>query len=204
MNLRRILFILVVFTFNQILSMAQNTINKKALLIVDVQNDFTGLNAKMPVDKAQADEMIANLNGLVSKPYDSPLTVIYIGNEYSKFDLLNVFRNFAAVKGTIGTQMDPRLQVVSKNYFSKSRGNAFSNQQLDLFLKRNNINELYIGGLYAEACIYATVKGAIKLHYTTTILTDCVATKSEVKRAKMIKKYNELGAKTIGSKQLLF
>ncbi len=184
--------------------MTQDTIKKKALLIVDIQNDFTSLNAKMPVEEKQAAEMIANLNELVNKPYDSALTVIYIGNEYCKFDPLNVFRNFAALKGTSGAQIDQRLQVVSKNYFPKSRGNAFSNLQLDLFLRRSGIDELYIGGLYAEACIYATLKGAIKLHYTTTVLTDCIATKSEMKRAMMISKYDKLGAKTISSRQLLY
>lgn len=37
----------------------------QALLIVDIQNDFTGQKAKMLVEKLQAHEIIANINKLV-------------------------------------------------------------------------------------------------------------------------------------------
>jgi maleamate amidohydrolase len=182
--------------------MIQNIFSHKALLIVDVQNDFTAANAKMPVDQNQAAIMISNLNGIISKSKELNLTVIYIGNEYSKFDVLNIFRNFAAVKGTEGTKMDARLTLVNDNYFSKNKGNAFSNSKLPTFLKQNNITEIYIAGLYAEACIYATTKGSIKQHFATTILSDCIATKSDSKRNKMMAKYEKVGAKIISSSEL--
>ena len=97
------------------------SLTKKALLIIDIQKDFTGENAKMPVDSKQATQMIANLNRIIDKSKDLNLTVIYIGNEYSKFDILNIFRNFAAIKETDGIKMDNRLHVVTKNYFSKNK-----------------------------------------------------------------------------------
>jgi nicotinamidase/pyrazinamidase len=156
----------------------------------------------MPVDSNQASQMIANLNRVIDKSKETELTVIYIGNEYAKGDLLNIFRNFAALKGTYGTKMDNRLHVVTKNYFSKHKGNAFSNPELDKFLKENNITDIYVGGLYAEACIYGTTKGSIKNKYLTTVLTDCIATKTEKKRNKMIGKYKKLGAKILTSNQL--
>lgn len=182
--------------------MNPNKISKKALLVVDIQNDFTGENAKMPVDSSQATEMITNLNKLIDKSHELDLTVVYIGNEYSKYDFLNVFRNFAAVKGTDGIKLDNRLHIVSGNYFSKQKGNAFSNPELDKFLKAKNINEVYIGGLYAEACIYQTTKGAITNNYLTTILIDCIATKTEAKRNKMITKYEKLEAKTMTANRI--
>jgi nicotinamidase-related amidase len=182
--------------------MKQDNISKKAILIVDIQNDFTGENAKMPVDSNQATQMIINLNKIIDHSKELGLIVVYIGNEYSKFDILNIFRNFAALKGTDGIKMDNRLHVVTENYFSKQKGNAFSNPELDKFLKHKNISEVFIGGLYAEACIYGTTKGAIRNNYLTTILTDCIATKTEVKRNKMIEKYEKLGVKTITSNRL--
>lgn len=180
----------------------QNKLTKKALLVVDIQEDFTGENARMPVDSLQATQMIGNLNQIIDKSHDLGLTVVYIGNEYTKYNLLNIFRNFAALRGTDGAKMDKRLHVVTKNYFSKSRGDAFSNPNLDKFLKDNDITDVYIGGLYAEACISATTKGAIRHNYLTTVLTDCIATKTEKKRQKMIGKYKEMGAKTMISDQL--
>ena len=182
--------------------MEQNNISKKAILVIDIQNDFTGQNAKMPVDSNQATQMITNLNRIIDKSKELNLTVVYIGNEYSKFDILNIFRNFAALKGTDGIKMDNRLHIATENYFSKQKGNAFSNPELDKFLKGKNISEVFIGGLYAEACIYGTTKGAIRNNYLTTILTDCIATKTEAKRNKMIEKYEKLGAKTMTSNGL--
>jgi hypothetical protein len=87
----------------------------------------------MPVDSNQAIQMIINLNKIADKSIELDLEVIYIGNEYSKFDILNIFRNFAALKGTGGTEIKNRLHVVSNNYFSKQKGNAFSNLNLDRF-----------------------------------------------------------------------
>jgi nicotinamidase/pyrazinamidase len=182
--------------------MEQDNISKKAILVVDIQNDFTGENAKMPVDTSQAIQIITNLNRIIDKSKELDLTVIYVGNEYSKFDILNIFRNFAAIKGTDGIEIDKRLHVVTENYFSKHKMNAFSNPKLDKFLKDKNIDEVFIGGLYAEACIYGTTKGAIRNSYLTNILTDCIATKTEAKRKKMIEKYKKLGAKTMTSDRL--
>jgi nicotinamidase-related amidase len=174
---------------------------KKALLIIDIQKDFTGENAKMPVDSIQGIKMITNLNKIIDKSKELDLTVIYIGNEYSKFDILNVFRNFASIKGSDGAKLDDRLHLATKNYFPKNKGSAFSNPNLDKFLKEQNIAEIFISGLYAEACIYGTTKGAIRNNYLTTVLTDCIATKTDAKRNKMIEKFKNLGAKTITSKR---
>ena len=166
----------------------------QALLVIDIQNDFTGDYAKMPVNALQASQMIDNLNKLIDETDTEKRDILYIGNEYDRWDVLNVFRNYAAIKGTEGTQLDKRLRVVNNTYFSKNKGNAFSNQELDKYLKTKNINELWISGLYAEACIYATVKGALKRNYKVIVLSDCIATKSDEKRDKIIKKYKKIGA----------
>ena len=177
--------------------------NKQAILIIDIQNDFTGDNAKMPVDKNQATEIIANINKLIAHTDTSKTEIIYIGNEYSKWDILNIFRNFAAIKGTDGAKLDDRLNVVNQIYFPKNKGNAFSNPDLNDYLKSKNVEEIYISGLYAEACIYGTVKGGLRQNYKVNILTDCIATKTDEKRNKTIGKYEKMGAKNIESKMIL-
>ena len=85
--------------------MLQNFTSNKALLVLDIQNDFTGDRAKMPVDGQQVGTVIKNLNKIIDRAKDIGLTIIYIGNEYSKFDILNIFRNFASLKGTAGAQV---------------------------------------------------------------------------------------------------
>jgi nicotinamidase-related amidase len=171
--------------------------SKKALLIIDVQNDFTADNAKMPVDKKQAAQMIANLNCLIEDATAKNLLVVYIGNEYKKLDPLNLFRNFAALEKTNGAKQDERLHVVNENYFAKRKGNSFSNPALHSFLQKQKVEELLIAGLYAEHCVFNTIKDALKHNYKPTVLTDCVATKTDLKLEATIDKYVKLGVKTL-------
>jgi nicotinamidase-related amidase len=175
---------------------------KKALLVIDIQNDFVGNNAKMPIDKNQESKMIENINRLIDSSLDKNLTVVYIGNEYSKYDFLNIFRNFAAIKNTHGAKQDVRLHLINDNYFPKRKGNSFSNPDLDIFLKYEQIKEISICGLMAEHCILATVKGAIEHQYNVTVLTDCIATKSDRKLLKAIEKYKDLQIKTMTSEEI--
>lgn len=175
---------------------------KKALLILDIQDDFTGNNARMPMDTFQTNQMIHNLNNLVTNLDTSSYEIVYIGNEFLKFDFLNIFRNFAAIKGTKGIKQDNRLKIISDNYFPKNKENAFTNPSLDAFLKSKSIKELFISGLMAEACVYSTTKGAIKNGYKVNVLTDCIATTSNRKRDKMLQKYVKAGAYNLSSAAL--
>lgn len=174
----------------------------KALLILDIQNDFTSSTAKMPVDTNQAREIIANINKLTANTQANGLLPIYIGNEFSKNDILNIFRNFAAIKGSEGCKIDERLNVVNNNYFSKNRGSAFTNKLLAAFLELRKINELYVAGLYGEACVRATVKSAIKHGYNVTVLSDCIASKTDKKRKSTIEKYRNTGVRVISGEAI--
>ena len=177
---------------------------KKALLILDIQNDFTGENARLPVEKNQAVEMIKNVNFLIENSENLGLEIVYVGNEYSVFNPLNIFRNFAAIKNSEGAKLDEKLKIVGKNYFSKTQGNAFSNSSLTEFLRKENIEDVYISGLYAEACVLSSVKGAMKNGFKTSVISDAIATKSESKRKKCLQKYENIGAKVFSSKEIFF
>lgn len=173
----------------------------KALLILDIQQDFTGDKARMPVHKEQAAVMIQTLNGLTANAADSGIEVICIGNEFSKNDPLNIFRNFAAIKGRPGSAMDPRLHIIHTNYFPKSSSNAFSNKALHAFLQERKITDLIITGLFAEACVWQTMKGALKLNYKVSTIANCVASKTHRKRERMLQRYrrNNIQVLTAGS-----
>jgi nicotinamidase-related amidase len=178
-------------------AMYQTNKSTKAILVLDIQNDFTRQNGRLAVSQHKAIKIIANLNKIIDESLQTGLTVIYIGNEYSKFNILNIFRNFAAVKGKNGTKIDSRLHVSTKHYFSKSKDNAFTNPGLHKFLKEREITDVYIGGLYAEACIYKTAKAAIMHNYETTILKDCIATRKEARFNKILRRYQRIGANII-------
>jgi nicotinamidase-related amidase len=177
--------------------------SNQALLVIDIQNDFTGQQAKMPIDKLQADEIVGNINMIIKHASQIELTVVYVGNEYKSLDPLNIFRNFAALKGSEGSKLDPRLVIINQNYFSKTTGDAFSNPQLITFLRQNKISEVLIAGVYAEACILQTVKGSLRNAFRVKVVSDAIGTKSKEKRQRCLDRYQKMGVEVIETNRLM-
>lgn len=199
------IILMLLFVMLQIHSKAQTNNNmeqkeKNALLVIDIQKDFTSSTARMPVSPQQAEHMIQVVNQLQEEKKD--WEIIYIYNSYSRFDLLNIFRNFAAIKNTEGGKMDERLNILSQNLFSKDKTSAFINPKLDLFLKENGINTLYLTGLYSEACVTRTAVAALKRNYKVNIIQDALASKTEKAREKACQRLASAGATILKSGDL--
>ena len=176
---------------------------KSALLVIDVQKDFTQSSGRLPVDLNQAEQMIANINAIVASTDTEILLPIYIGNEFRKFDPLNIFRNFSAIRGTAGCGLDPRLKIVGDMYFSKEEGDALSNPSLVSFLRESKIEHLYLTGLQAEACVYRTFRGALKRGFSCSVIQDAIASKTEARRQRMLRKFASEGANIVSTAQFL-
>jgi len=174
---------------------------KSALLVVDMQKDFIGSSARMPVDSAQAEQMLHITNQLIDSNRD--WEIVYIYNSYSKYDLTNIFRIFAAIKNTEGEKMDERLKIKSTNIFSKSKMSAFTNPELNKFLQEKNISTLYIVGLYSENCITGTAKSALKQKYQVNIIQDALASKTDTARSKACERLKKLNCQILKGVDLL-
>jgi nicotinamidase-related amidase len=181
----------------------QSSMIERALLVVDIQNDFTGQRAKLPIDKLQTNEIIANINKLIEYAQQLRFVVVYIGNEFALYNPLNIFRNFAAIKGSQGAKLDPKLVVVNNNYFPKQTGDAFSNPDLIDFLKRNKIREILLTGVKAEACTLHTTKGALRNSLAVKVVADAVGTKSQKKWQACLDRYSQIGAEIVVADQLI-
>ena len=55
--------------------------------------------------------------------------------------------------GTHGAEFVPEMKVVSDCIFTKSKSNAPTNEEFAAFIKKNGIDEFYIAGADATACI---------------------------------------------------
>lgn len=153
-----------------------------ALLLLDLQKDFLYADGRLPIPTAKADKLILVANHLIRHFQQRSNPVVLIGNEFSKTDWIgNWFRNKATVKSSDGTQLDPRLERESCPYFPKSKGDAFSNPDLDAYLRQQQTGSLCIGGVYTEGCIRATAVGAIARGYRVYLVTNAVASNSEWK-----------------------
>ncbi|MGH7985261.1 MAG: cysteine hydrolase family protein [Candidatus Binataceae bacterium] len=167
-----------------------------ALLVLDLQVDFLEPNGRMPIARDQIGQVLANSNRAIEAATARHIAIVYIGNEYTRWDIPgNWFRRNAARVGTPGATLDPRLKrVVAAPYFSKRQGDAFSNPELERFLRLHHIHHLVICGVYADACVTATARGALLQGFAVTVLSDAVGAASDASRQSALAKLSRGGA----------
>jgi len=147
---------------------------KKALLVIDMQEDYVGENRNKKIFKYDTQELLKNVNLKINEYKDNNI-VIYITNIF-KNTLFNrtIFRY--GIETTKGCQIVEGLDKISEFDFTKSKGDAFTNSSLISFLKENDINELELVGVDGGGCVGLTAQGGAKLGYKISIINNCVGT----------------------------
>lgn len=156
---------------------------KKALLVIDLQEGTSGNMGQ------KANALLEKVNILIQDFQNQELHIIYIKQE-NKNTLFNRFLfQGNLIQDTKSTEFDKRLQVVNNIEFTKSIQDSFQNQQFEAFLIQNEIDELYIVGIDAKACIYKTALGAKNRNYKTFIVSDAIASTDDENLTEILTKY---------------
>jgi nicotinamidase-related amidase len=159
---------------------------KKALVIIDIQNDITK-NYK---------GIIANINRAVNWAAGNDIPVVYIRHE----NLSPGTRTFKT--GTKGAEFVPELTMASDNVFTKYKGNALTSEGFADFIRKNDIGGFYITGADAVACVKSTCYNLRKADYGVTVFSDCITSYDERKIGEMLPYYESKGCEIISSKDL--
>jgi len=170
----------------------------KALLVIDVQEEFTGPDGKMPVDPVQAKRLLPTVNSLIEEAERKGVLVVYVKTVFLKSDrIANWFRNQAGIEGSPALDFDRRLVVVNDKVFVKHESDAFSNAEFEKYLVANRVNELYLTGVFADFCVFYTSRGALQRGYKVNFVRDAVAAKTSDDAAKAADKIGKEGAAVI-------
>ena len=94
---------------------------KKALVVIDIQNDITK-NYKEIIDK---------VNKAIDWAVNNEIHVVYIRHE----NLSDGTRTFKP--NTRGAELVPEMKIVSENIFTKSKGNALTSEDFSEFIGKN-------------------------------------------------------------------
>ncbi len=159
---------------------------KKALVVIDIQNDITK-NYK---------EIIDNVNQAIDWAAENEIHVVYIRH----YNLSEGTRTFKP--NTRGSELVPEMKIVSGNIFEKSKGNALTSEDFADFIRKNEINEFYITGADAIACVKSTVFNMCKENYKVTVLSDCITSYDKRKIDEMLNYYKKNGSQIINLKDL--
>ena len=75
---------------------------------------------------------------------------------------------------TKGSELVSELKVVSENVFEKSKASALTSEAFAGFIEKNDIDEFYITGADATACVKSTSYNLVKAGYKVHVISDCI------------------------------
>lgn len=167
---------------------------KKALLVIDAQDDFIGeQRSKKKFDyENDIEELIENINNTITCYADNNNQVIYIAHVIPSSYINRKFIGYG-ISGSKGAKINEKVRIVSENYFEKQTPNAFKNNNLIRFIKENNINEVEIVGCDACNAVSATARGAIGLGLKVSVMRSATATINEERFIKLSSKLKGFG-----------
>lgn len=149
----------------------------KAFVVIDIQNDITK-NYK---------EIIGNINTAIDWAVAHNIHVVYIKH----YNLSAGTRTFKL--DTQGAELVPDMKIVSKNIFTKTKGNALTSEDFAAFVSENEIGEFYIAGADAIACVKSTCYNMAKDGYIVHVLSDCITSYDKRKIDEMLQYYASKG-----------
>lgn len=154
-------------------------LEKAAVIIIDLQNDFIGENAAIPC-KCDSD-IIQNVKTLINFCHDKKIPVIYTQEVHreSKIDFgreLDGDEPLHCLEGTKGCEIIPELAPSPEDYIiRKRRYSGFFQTDLKLLLDSLSIDTLIITGAATDVCVRATATDAQQYGYYVYVPSDCVA-----------------------------
>ena len=151
--------------------------SNKALVVIDIQNDIT----------KHYRDIIGNINAAIEWAVGEGMPVVYIKHN-------NITAGTRTFKpGSKGEELVPEMKVVSNNIFVKTKSNALTSETFAAFIAANDINEFYIVGADATACVKSTCLNMTKAGFTVHILSDCVTSYDLKKLPEMLAYYESKG-----------
>ena len=161
--------------------------NKKALVVIDIQNDIT----------KHYRDIIDNINAAIDWAVEQGMTVIYIKHN----NLSPGTRTFKP--DTKGAELAPELKVVTDNVFIKTKANALTSEAFVDYIQESGITEFYIVGADATACVKSTCYNMTKAGYAVHVLSDCVTSYNLRKIDEMLAYYAGKGCEAATLQELL-
>ena len=151
--------------------------NNKALVVIDIQNDIT----------KHYRDIIDNINAAIEWAVAEDMHVVYIKHN----NTTAATRTFKP--GTKGEELVPEMRVVSDNIFVKTKSNALTSEAFSAFIAANDINEFYVAGADATACVKSTCFNMAKSGFTVHVLSDCITSYDLKKLPEMLAYYESKG-----------
>lgn len=170
--------------------------DKKALIVIDMQNDYLW-NRRKKMFSYNTPELVNAVNSLISEFSERGDDVIYVGQVFPNIITNKWFIGFS-IKGTSGAEIYPDVDIVSDYYFEKNFPDSYTSKGFRNFMAEQKYSEVTICGLDLCGCVGATAKGAIKTGMAVKLSESATGCRFGNKKAeKMKNKLISLGVQIV-------
>jgi nicotinamidase/pyrazinamidase len=184
--------------------------NNKALLIVDVQNDFCP-GGSYPVPKGS--EVVKPLNSMITYAKAHGWRVYASRDWHPRSTLEKEGWTAHCIQHTKGAEYHPELNVdnsvtiISKGEdLSESHYSAFNGDNISLSeeLQKNNIQTLYIGGLAFDYCVKNSALDSVRNGLKTFVVLDaCRGIYKRKSKNDVIQELKDAGVEIVETDEIL-
>ena len=180
---------------------------KPALLIIDMQNDFV-LEGR-PLRVASARAVIPKIREVLAAFRAKKLPVFHIVRVHRKdgsdVEIIRqeLFRKKPfAVEGTPGAAIVDELTPLPGEYvIPKIRMSAFIGTELDLMLRNLGITDLVVAGIQTPNCIRTTVFDAIAYNYPVVLVGDATGAQTDEIHNANVRDMQNIGVRVMTAKR---
>lgn len=178
--------------------------NGRALIIVDVQNDFCPGGA-LAVERG--DEVVEPLNKLIEEFLERDELVVKSRDWHPP-----TTKHFAkyggtwpvhCVQGTPGADFhpeligDPRIRIISKGMGDEDNYSAFDGTDLTDLLREHNVTEVWVGGLATDYCVKNTVLDAVREGFKVKAIEQAMRAVNPADSESVLEEMREAGAEIV-------
>jgi len=152
--------------------------NREALLVLDMLNDFVEEGAPLEVPSAR--QILSPIKKRLKGARERRIPVIYVCDAHRDED--EEFNHWPrhAVSGTRGAEVVEELKPEKADFVVKKRRySGFLGTDLELLLKELKIEKVCITGILTNICVFFTAAEAAMRNYKVVVYADCVAALSE-------------------------
>ena len=155
--------------------MAKIRLYPKALLVIDMLNDFIKEDGALYCGKASQD-IVLNILDKISQFRREGSPVIFIMDSHNPEDVeFNLFPRHC-VQESSGAQLISELKIEKGDLVvAKASFDGMFNTNLEYILRQKKIEEVYLTGVCTSICIMETAGSLAKHNYRIFIFKDSVA-----------------------------
>ncbi len=170
--------------------------NKKALLVIDLQNDYLW-NERKPMFSYDTDLLMQAVNETIRNYQADGWDIIYIAQMFPNLPTNRALIGFS-IKGTKGAELYGGLEVVSDLYFEKNFPDTYTAKAFRTFMQKKGYAEIAVCGLDECGCVGATAKGAVKTGVKVSLIEKATACRFPAgKQKKMRESLEKLGVRYV-------